>query len=212
MMILVLDTETTGLPDRLKFNDFYDYSFSRYYSGSRVIELACVLYNNEGNILQKHSWLISSEGVEIPPFITGLTGITQEMVKESGVSLDTVVPVFKELLDQASVLVMHNAKFDRYVLAAELYRTGYHELALEFFNKPYACTMEMGKQYTAIKTRSGFLKYPKLQELYMHFFHEPFESSHRALADVLATGQCYLRMMPLIPQKEEEVNQVSQSL
>lgn len=193
-MFLVVDTETTGLPDRINFRDYYDYTFVHHYSKSRVIELACVLYSDEGDIVEKNSWLISSS-IEIPQFITELTGITQNMLTENGVPMETVVPVFKQLLDKASVVVMHNASFDRHVLAAELYRSGHTDVARHFFQKPSRCTMKMGKEYTAIRTRFGFLKYPKLQELYLHFFNEPFESSHRALSDVVATGRCYVKMV-----------------
>ena len=194
-LILVLDTETTGLPEKMTFHHYYDYKFSRYYSGSRVIELGCVLYDMEGSVVDRGSWLIGHpDSPGIPDKITELTGITAGMVRDQGVAMDAVAPAFHQLLGRASKIVMHNAGFDRHVLAAEFHRYKYEALAKELFDKPFACTMEAGKAYTAIRTATGFIKYPKLAELYLHFFKEPIEGGHRATNDVLATARCYFAM------------------
>ncbi len=94
---IYLDTEATGLdPDREK-----------------VIELAMVPfeYDDDGRIyriLPEYNAL-QDPGIPIPPFITRITGITDEMVAGQAIDLDQV----GELLTGASLVVAHNARFDR---------------------------------------------------------------------------------------------------
>ena len=92
-----LDTEATGLnPDTEK-----------------VIELAMVPfeYDAEGRIyriLPAYNAL-QDPGIPIPPFITSITGITDEMVAGQAIDLDEVA----RFLSGASLVIAHNARFDR---------------------------------------------------------------------------------------------------
>lgn len=94
---LYLDTEATGLdPDT-----------------DRIIELAIVPfeYDAEGRIyriLPAYNAL-QDPGVPITAFITRITGITDEMVAGQAIDLDQVA----QLLSQASLVIAHNARFDR---------------------------------------------------------------------------------------------------
>jgi DNA polymerase-3 subunit epsilon len=103
--IVMLDFETTGLSPAM---------------GDRITEVAA-LRIVEGRVTERYVSLINC-GVRIPAFITGLTGITQEMV-DSAPSVRTVVP---ELLDfiGADTLSAHNASFDEKFLVAESERLG----------------------------------------------------------------------------------------
>jgi DNA polymerase III subunit epsilon len=103
--IVMLDFETTGLSPAM---------------GDRITEVAA-LRIVEGRVTDRYVSLINC-GVRIPAFITGLTGITQEMV-DSAPSVRTVVP---ELLDfiGADTLSAHNASFDEKFLVAESERLG----------------------------------------------------------------------------------------
>ena len=92
-----LDTEATGLnPDTEK-----------------IIELAMVRfeYDAEGliyRVLPTYNAL-QDPGVPIPPFITGITGITDAMVAGQAIDLDEVA----RFLAGASLVIAHNARFDR---------------------------------------------------------------------------------------------------
>ena len=94
---LYLDTEATGLdPDR-----------------DRIIELALVPfeYDTEGRIyriLPAYNAL-QDPGVPISAFITRITGITDAMVAGQAIDLDQV----GALLSNASLVIAHNARFDR---------------------------------------------------------------------------------------------------
>ncbi|QNA99876.1 PolC-type DNA polymerase III [Massilia sp. Se16.2.3] len=103
--IVMLDFETTGLsPDM----------------GDRITEVAA-LRIEDGRVTERYVSLVNC-GARIPAFITGLTGITGDMV-DSAPPARQVVP---ELLDfiGADTLSAHNASFDEKFLAAESARLG----------------------------------------------------------------------------------------
>jgi DNA polymerase-3 subunit epsilon len=103
--IVMLDFETTGLsPDM----------------GDRITEVAA-LRIVDGRVVDRFVSLINCQ-VRIPPFITGLTGITQAMVDGA----PPVAQVLPQLLDfiGADALSAHNASFDEKFLCAESVRLG----------------------------------------------------------------------------------------
>lgn len=103
--IVMIDFETTGLsPDM----------------GDRITEVAA-LRIAEGRIVERYVSLINCK-VRIPSFITGLTGITQQMV-DSAPPVAEVVPRLLEFIG-ADALAAHNASFDEKFLRAESARLG----------------------------------------------------------------------------------------
>jgi len=98
--IVMLDFETTGLSPAM---------------GDRITEVAALRIEG-GRITERYVSLVNC-GVRIPAFITGLTGITQEMV-DTAPPASRVVP---ELLDfiGGDTLSAHNASFDEKFLLAE---------------------------------------------------------------------------------------------
>ncbi len=103
--VVMLDFETTGLSPAM---------------GDRITEVAA-LRIVEGRVKERYVSLVNCK-VRIPPFITALTGITQEMV-DSAPGADRVLP---ELLDfiGGDTLSAHNASFDEKFLVAESERLG----------------------------------------------------------------------------------------
>jgi DNA polymerase-3 subunit epsilon len=103
--IVMIDFETTGLsPDM----------------GDRITEVAA-LRIEDGRITERYVSLINC-GVRIPSFITGLTGITQQMV-DTAPPVSEVVPALLDFIG-ADALAAHNASFDEKFLRAESARLG----------------------------------------------------------------------------------------
>ncbi len=100
-MAIVLDTETTGLVA----------------AASRVIEIAIVEFST-GSLLFK-SYL--NPECDIPPFITELTGITDEMVKDAPKFKDVAAQIHA-IISSASAILGWNPLFDKGMLAAEFDR------------------------------------------------------------------------------------------
>jgi DNA polymerase-3 subunit epsilon len=104
--IVMLDFETTGLSPE---------------SGDRITEVAALRIAG-GEIVDRYVSLVNC-GVRIPPFITSLTGISQQMV-DSAPPAAEVVPALIEFIG-GDVLAAHNASFDEKFLKAEGARLGH---------------------------------------------------------------------------------------
>ena len=94
MKVIYFDTETTGLNFR------YD----------RIIELA-MLTVEDGVIKGNYDEFINI-GVDLPPKITQITGITDEMLITKGVGEATVAEDLKNRLTPGTLMIAHNCQFD----------------------------------------------------------------------------------------------------
>ena len=94
MKVIYFDTETTGLNFR------YD----------RIIELA-MLTVEDGVIKDNYDEFINI-GVDLPPKITQITGITDEMLITKGVGETTVAEDLKNRLTPGTLMIAHNCQFD----------------------------------------------------------------------------------------------------
>lgn len=94
MKVIYFDTETTGLNLR------YD----------RIIELA-MLTVEDGVIKDNYDEFINI-GVDLPPKITQITGITDEMLITKGVGEATVAEDLKNRLTPGTLMIAHNCQFD----------------------------------------------------------------------------------------------------
>ena len=160
----VVDVETTGgSPD----------------AGHRVTEIAAVRVEN-GEVRDVFQTLINPER-SIPPFITSLTSISWEMVKDA--------PKFRDVCDEllarmeGTVFVAHNAAFDWRFVAAEVARaTG------QRIEGRRLCTVRLARAVLPQLRRKS------LDWVANHYGVE-IEGRHRAGGDALATAHCLLRML-----------------
>ncbi|MGD9976860.1 MAG: PolC-type DNA polymerase III [Bacteroidales bacterium] len=155
-MYAVLDIETSG--GRAKID--------------RITEIA--IYIHDGTrIVDEFSTLINPE-VYIPPFITRLTGITNEMVANA--------PRFYEVAKQivtmteGKVVVAHNAPFDYGFIQSEFKRLGYD------YQRKTLCTVR-----TSRKVLPGMGSY-SLGVLCQNL-GITVNNRHRAAGDAYATTQ-----------------------
>lgn len=149
--VLILDLEATG-GDLMR---------------DRITEIAFLRF--DGDSVQHFSQLINPQQ-EISPFITELTGISNEMVQHA--------PTFAELLPEilpllrGAILVAHNARFDYSLLSSECARAGVA------FATQTLCTVKLSKAL-----------YPHEYKHNLDVIAERFAltaegSRHRAWADV----------------------------
>jgi DNA polymerase-3 subunit epsilon len=127
-----------------------------------------------GELLGEFGTLVDP-GTPIPPFITVLTGITEQMVMAAP-RIDTVLPAFLEFA-RGCVLVAHNAPFDTGFLRAACAAGGY---AWPGF--PVVDTADLARR---VLTRDE-VPNCKLGTL-ARFFRATTEPCHRALDDARAT-------------------------
>ncbi len=153
-MYAIVDVETTGgSPKR-----------------ERIIEIAIIKSNGE-KIIDSYQTLVNPEKM-IPPFVSNLTGISNEMVEEA--------PLFEEIAPQIEaftkgcVIVAHNAHFDYGFIKNEFRYIG------EYYQRDRICTVKLTQR--ALPGLEGY----SLGKLATHF-NIDHEDKHRAYADAEAT-------------------------
>ena len=187
--ILFFDTETTGVPI------LYNAPVTNSSNWPRLVQLAWIMADKDGNVLKKKSVIIKPSGFTIPSDAAAVHGITTERAQREGQPLDTVMEEFMNDMQLAASVVGHNIDFDMHIVGAELYRLDMdYDLLMD---KPCTCTMKSSTDFCAIpnpNTYFGGYKWPSLQELYRKLFGYEFTGAHGALADVTATKECFFEL------------------
>lgn len=184
-MYLFFDTETTGLPRK------WDAPSSDTRNWPRLVQLACLLYDEEGLLQDSQNFIIRPAGFTIPSSASRIHRITTERALEEGQPLADVLAQFSGLLGQAKCLVAHNMAFDEKVLGAEFFRVHKQDPLREIGK---VCTMKTPSiiAYCQVPPkRYGTYKWPRLDELYRKLFERSFEEAHDAAVDVRATAECF---------------------
>lgn len=183
---MVIDTETTGLPERPTFGGYYPYTEIDKYNGSRMIQICWAIYDGE-KLEEIHDYLIRPNGFLINN--SHIHGITNQIAK-GGHKLNDVLIKFGQSLNNVKYIVGHNVKFDVHIICSELYRNKFHNTIALINQKELICTMEKS---IPLKV-DGFLKGPRLIKLYKFLFGKEFEHQHNAKYDVLATGEVFIEL------------------
>jgi DNA polymerase III epsilon subunit family exonuclease len=134
-----------------------------------------------GRIVDEFQTLINPE-TPIPPFITGLTGISNKMVKDA--------PKFAEVSDEFlnfigdSVLVAHNAPFDMRFLNREI---GMIYKGYRLMN-PCFCTVQLSRKLLP------HIENHKLKTV-AEYYSVSLVNHHRASADAFATAEIFVNLL-----------------
>ena len=145
-----------------------------------LTEVAAARYRG-GELLGTYQTFVRPDE-RIPPFITALTGISDAMVADAPTSGE-MLPSFLEFLGGA-VLVGHNVRFDLSFLNHALESTG----------RPRLANATVDTLALARRLVRDMVPNCKLGTLAASL-HLPHQPSHRALTDVLATGDLLHAML-----------------
>lgn len=182
MNIIFYDTETTGVPKN------YKAPLSDLDNWPRVIQLAYIVYNEEGEKLKEFSALIKPDGWEIPKEKFWIdNGFDTESSNLYGIPMSVALAQFKADFESAGLRVCHNVPFDSAIMGAEFIRNSDDVNTRE----KTLCTMAKTTSWCKLPSPYGGFKWPKLQELHVKLFGSEFEAAHDALADVTATAKCF---------------------
>lgn len=153
-MYAIVDVETTGLGGE----------------ANRITEIAIAVH--DGNTLLEEFHSLINPQVPISPYVTGLTGINNDMVMDA--------PVFEDLADtircftEDKIFVAHSVNFDYNVIRKEFQRIGWD------FRRKKLCTVRLSRQiFPGLKSYS-------LGRLCRHLDIE-IQDRHRAKGDTDAT-------------------------
>jgi len=169
-MYAILDIETTGgSPKNCKITEIAVF----IHDGTKVIDEFATLINPE---------------VNIPYFITNLTGINNEMV-ENAPKFYEVAKKIVEITD-GKIVVGHNVKFDYGFIQSEFKQLGYD------FNRKTLCTVKLSR-----KIIPGYPSY-SLGKI-CDQLGISINGRHRAAGDAFAT----VKLFELLLQKSSEIQQ-----
>lgn len=163
---LFIDYETTG---------FKKSGAPKQDGQSRACQVGMILTDATGKIINSFSQLMKPEGWKVSQFNIDMCGITQEDCENYGVSAKAVFTLFYRYASMATIIVAHNADFDKDFAKIE---AAYAEM--EMPSTPWYCTMKEN-----IHISGG--KWPKLNEALQHYCGRQLGNvAHNAMYDVEA--------------------------
>ena len=169
-MFTIIDIETTGNSSK----------------NGKVTEIAIYQHNGE-RITESFSTLLNPE-IDIPYFITRLTGIDNEMVKNAPKFFE----VAKKIVEMTAgrTFVAHNVHFDYNFIKEEFKRLGYN------FNRKTLCTVQLSRRLLP-----GHHSY-SLGNLCSDLDIE-ISGRHRAAGDAFAT----VKLFEILLEKNKHLNE-----
>lgn len=173
-----------GTPHRkLVFFDIETTGTSTEYD--RITEIGALVYEDD-NLTSTFSTLLDP-GREIPPFITKITGITNNMV----IGKPTFEEICEELhsLLEGAIFVAHNVGFDYNFLKSEFKRAGIHYYADHF------CTVQLSRHLYPEYTRHN------LDEVISRMGFT-CGSRHRAFDDAEVLLKFYQKAKNIFPEEQ----------
>ncbi len=186
-MYLFFDTETTGLPKN------WDAPVTDLNNWPRLVQLAFLYYDSNGNKISEGDFIIKPEGFTIPKDASRIHGISTEKALKEGLPIATILQQFNALIGHANYLVAHNMSFDEKIIGAEFLR---NKMPNSITAKSKICTMERSTNFCAIDGPYGY-KWPKLSELHYKLFSKGFDEAHNAAVDITATARCFWELKRL---------------
>ena len=158
----IIDLETTGGDPRK----------------DRITEIAAYRFDGEKVVDQLETLI--NPGIPIPPFITRITGINNEMVKDA----PKFYEVAKRLVEitQDAVFVAHNVRFDYSFIQREYRNLGYT------YSRKKLCTIQLSKKLLPHAPSYGLTKL-------CDYVGITNESRHRASGDAKATLELFRRLL-----------------
>ena len=161
-MYTIVDIETTG----------------NGYQGSKITEISIFVFDGK-KVVNKFTSLVNPES-NIPPFITNLTGITNQMVQQAPKFYQIAKQV--EELTKDTIFVAHNVNFDYNIIQAEFKNLGFD------FKRKKLCTVRLSR-----KLIPGLNSY-SLGNI-CTYENIPINGRHRAKGDAEATTELFRRLI-----------------
>lgn len=118
---LVFDVETTGLLPRMNpITKLYP-PLEQY---PHIIQMSWVQFDMVRNTIVEtfNSFVELPPGIVINDFVSGLTGITNEMCREYGQPIVEILKKFYDVAIRSNIIIAHNLHFDRTMVRTEIKR------------------------------------------------------------------------------------------
>lgn len=162
---------------------------------SRITEVAIFLFDG-GEIVDEFTSLINPE-CYIPPNITRLTGITNEMVASAPRFYEVARKIVE--ITKGATFVAHNVQFDYRFVQAEFKRLGYD------YKRDTLCTVKLSRKHIP-----GHVSYSLgsiCQDLNI-----AISGRHRAAGDALATVKLFQKLLYVAPNLVNQGQEIFSTL
>lgn len=181
-LILIYDTETTGIP-------IWDIP-SDDPNQPHLVQLTAGIYEKSSEkLVHLINYVIAPQGWEIPLATIELHGITNEFAHQYGVSESYALSSLN-FLWQGYEKVGHNISFDNRIIRIGLKRNFEEAVVDRWKESKSFCTM-----IEAQKILGG--KRLKLSELYRKLFDKEMPEKHDSLTDMFACAEIYFKLQKL---------------
>lgn len=144
-----------------------------------IIEVSAVKVRNN-KIVDQFSTLVKPEGI-ISSLITSITGITNDMIKNSP-NISEVLPDYLDFIGDDIILGHNVACFDRNIIKIHCERLGlppFMNDTLDTLRYSQKCDLDVPNRKLTTLTQ---------------YFGISHEGAHRALADCIANHECYQQL------------------
>jgi DNA polymerase-3 subunit epsilon len=145
-------------------------------------------------MMKPEGWVMSEKASEV-------TGLNNDLAEQFGCHFISGVEMFLDMVENADIVVAHNASFDVTVMrrAAYVYSQMVDVDYIDpFENKPITCTMLSSMDIVkALPKRRGQWKWPRLEEAVKFFFNENLDGAHDALVDVRGCARVYYELVDM---------------
>lgn len=150
------------------------------------------------------STLIRPNGWEITPDITAINGLTTEQCAITGIDVEGVLLEYTRFVrDEKTIVVAFNAQFDTKIMRGELRRIGMDDL---FELTPNICTMRGSMKLGVQKRREKKGGFPKLSDVYWHFFEREPTDQHTSMGDAQSCLAIFRRLVSMGAAPEPAVH------
>lgn len=180
MAYFAFDTETTGLPTTRAKPTHKNVSA---WDNSRLLSMAIVEFNANHEVIGTNHMIVYPDTFEVDA--THIHRITPEQAKAEGRPFEEVLELLKSTVERCPKMVGHNLEFDINMVKAELIRRGLDSSFMDLVEP--VCTLKMVKNI--------YLRSMKLEVIYEKLFNKKFEGAHNALADSVAAGEVYAKLI-----------------
>ena len=209
MLILVFDTETTGLPETRIINP------DTLHLWPHILQFSYVIYDTDSNEIIKidDSIVKVKKEILISDESTKIHGITKKVSDRKGLELTNILQKFFYDLQTVDILVGHNISFDINMIKIELLRFIYSfDMNINYDQKKMyrqylyyltnyknvVCTVKESVDVCCLKAFDKFgkeyFKYPKLIELHQVLFGSSPNNLHNAFNDIMVTLRCFMKL------------------
>jgi len=168
-LVMILDTETSSF-----YND--------------VLQLAYVLCDKNGKLVKEINYYVKNR---LPSIDTiKIHGINKAKINELGIDFDLIIEELINDLSKSEIIVGHNLQYDLTSIQNDIRTYG-----VNIVDENDKIKMNIFDDVKITDTITLTKKKIKLEELYYQLFNKKIQGAHNALNDVLATKECYFKLL-----------------